>query len=48
MHKQSLELGKQELEPIKVYLERITGEIIPKLEGELREAGSPWIEGLSN
>ena len=48
MHKQSLELGKQELEPIKVYLERITGEIIPKLEGELREAGSPWIEGQSN
>jgi len=48
MHKQSLELGKAELEPIKAYLERITGEIIPKLEGELREAGSPWIEGQSN
>jgi hypothetical protein len=47
MHRQSLELGKQELEPIKAYLSRISSEIIPKLEGELREAGAPWIEGQS-
>jgi hypothetical protein len=47
MHRQSLALGKQELEPIKAYLERLTGEVIPKLEGELREAGAPWIEGQS-
>lgn len=47
MHRQSLELGKQELEPIKAYLERLTVEVIPKLEDELREAGAPWIEGQS-
>ena len=44
MHKESLELGRQELEPIRAELERLTGEIIPKLEGELREAGAPWID----
>jgi len=48
MHRQSLELGKQELEPIRAYLERLTGEVIPKLEEELRQAGAPWIEGQSN
>jgi hypothetical protein len=48
LHKESLELGKQEMEPIKAYLERITQEIIPKLEGELREAGAPWIEGQTD
>jgi photosystem II stability/assembly factor-like uncharacterized protein len=47
MHRQSLELGKQELEPIKAYLERLTIEVIPQLEDELREAGAPLIEGQS-
>ena len=47
MHRQSLELGKQELDPIKAYLERLTGEVIPGLEQELREAGAPLIEGQS-
>jgi photosystem II stability/assembly factor-like uncharacterized protein len=48
LHKESLELGRQELEPIKVYLKRLRDEIIPKLEAELREAGAPWIEGQSS
>ena len=47
LHRQSLELGKQELEPIKAYLERLTAEVIPQLEEELREAGAPLIEGQS-
>ncbi len=45
MHRQSLNTGKQELEPIKVYLDRLIQEIIPQLERDLREAGAPWIEG---
>jgi photosystem II stability/assembly factor-like uncharacterized protein len=47
LHKESLELGRQELEPIRADLERITGELIPELENALREAGAPWIEGQS-
>ena len=47
MHRQSLEMGMQELEPIKAYLERLTDDVIPKLQAELREAGAPWIEGQS-
>jgi len=45
MHRESLVLAREELEPIKAYLERITGDLLPKLEAELREAGAPWIEG---
>jgi len=45
MHRQSLGFGKQELEPIKAYLGRLTDEVIPQLEEELREAGAPLIEG---
>jgi len=45
LHKQSLKLGKRELEPIQSGLKKISGELIPELEKALREAGAPWIEG---
>ena len=38
LHRESLELGKQELEPIRTELKKVTG------EKALKEAGGPWIE----
>ena len=44
LHRESLELGKQELEPIRTELKKVTGELLPELEKALKEAGGPWIE----
>jgi len=45
LHKQSLDLGIQELHPIKTRLVEITQETLPSLEKALRENGAPYIEG---
>ena len=45
MHKESLEIGKKELEGITAKLENYSNKIIPELERALEAAGAPWIEG---
>ena len=45
MHQQSLQAGKSELAKIKQVLAEIIEVSLPQLEKELKEAGSPWIEG---
>ncbi|MEN8227756.1 MAG: glycosyl hydrolase [Bacteroidota bacterium] len=44
LHRESLELGIKELEPIKLGVEKLSNEILPQLERELKEAGAPWID----
>jgi len=45
LHKKSLEIGKRELVPLREKLGKLTGQVLPQLEEELRQAGAPWIEG---
>ncbi|MCK4750158.1 MAG: hypothetical protein KAT15_24045, partial [Bacteroidales bacterium] len=45
LHRESLELGKKELEPITSELKKVTNELLPGLEKALKDAGAPWIEG---
>jgi photosystem II stability/assembly factor-like uncharacterized protein len=45
MHRESLKLGRSELDPIKTGVKKLTEEMLPLLEQELSEAGAPWIEG---
>ena len=44
LHRQSLALGKKELKPIKTELGHITGELLPALVKDLKEAGAPIFE----
>ena len=46
LHRENLDLGKKELQIIREGVERVTGTLIPELEKALRDAGSPYIEGL--
>jgi photosystem II stability/assembly factor-like uncharacterized protein len=45
LHRQSLLLGKKELEPLMADLKKLAGETLPALEEALMVAGAPWIEG---
>jgi len=45
LHRESLNLGRSELDPIKKSVKKLTEESLPALERELKEAGAPWIEG---
>ncbi len=45
LHRENLELGLKELQPVKDELDVLFEEVIPALEQDLREAGAPWIEG---
>jgi photosystem II stability/assembly factor-like uncharacterized protein len=46
MHRESLELGYEELQPIRSELKKFTQEILDVLENDLRAAGAPLIEEL--
>ena len=43
-HRKSLELGINELEPIKLGVEKLTKETLPQLERDLKDAGAPRID----
>ena len=45
LHRESLELGRLELDPIMKAVKKLTEESIPAVEKQLQEAGAPWIEG---
>jgi photosystem II stability/assembly factor-like uncharacterized protein len=45
VHQENLRIARTELSSIESELERISEEVIPQLETDLRVAGSPWIEG---
>ena len=45
MHKESVAIGKKQLEGIKSSLKQITNSVIPGIERELQGIGAPWIEG---
>jgi hypothetical protein len=45
MHRENLRIARTELKGIESELERISEEMIPQLEADLRAAGAPWIEG---
>ncbi len=45
MHKESLEIGKNQLAGLKSELTEITDNVLPGIEQALRDAGAPWIEG---
>lgn len=48
LHRQSLKLCREELDPISESVKQASEQKIPELEKELSEAGAPWIEkGMS-
>ena len=44
MHRQSVQVGKAELAPIRTEVERYAGEVVPALEQALEATGAPPIE----
>jgi photosystem II stability/assembly factor-like uncharacterized protein len=46
MHRESLQTGVEELQPIKAELKSFVSETLPRLEAELRAAGAPLVEEL--
>ena len=45
MHRESVEIGKKQLEGIKSELAQIVNTTIPGIEEALEDIGAPWIEG---
>jgi hypothetical protein len=45
MHRQNLQIAAVELKSIRITLDTLTREEMPKLEKALQEAGAPWIVG---
>jgi photosystem II stability/assembly factor-like uncharacterized protein len=45
MHKRSLEIAGEQMAAIKIEVEQIVSEEIPKMEKALMDAGAPWLEG---
>jgi hypothetical protein len=45
LHRESLKLGRSELEPLMEGVRKLTQETLPEVEQELSAAGAPWIEG---
>ena len=45
MHRQSIQVGKAELAPIRAEIERYAEEVVPSLERALEGTGAPPIEG---
>jgi hypothetical protein len=44
LHRESLAMGREQLEPLKERLDILTGEKLPALAEELRQAGAPIID----
>jgi hypothetical protein len=44
MHRQSIEVGRAELAPIRAEIERYAEEVVPSLEADLQATGAPPIE----
>jgi hypothetical protein len=45
MHREQIEIGKEELDEFKQDLNRYVNNIVPALLREVQEAGAPPIEG---
>ncbi len=45
LHRESLELGKRQIDFIKTGVKKLVEVILPQLERDLKKAGAPWIEG---
>ncbi|MEL7341419.1 MAG: glycosyl hydrolase, partial [Bacteroidota bacterium] len=45
LHRESMTIGKQQLQEIKESLAVIVDETLPALEADLMKAGAPWMEG---